>query len=213
MITSARSIASATRSRLIRFVFTTALLVALVAAGSARASAADAEAGRRKAEPCAACHGADGNATIPGTPSLAGQPNFFTHWQLIKFRDGRRKDPQMSPFATNLSDADMADLAVYYAAQRPLPRPVTTDPAKVAVGRQLAEQHHCVSCHRPGLTGHEQVPRLAGQDLAYLVKLLRGFKAQTAGDLDGTMTTAAQPLSEADIDNLAHYMATLPPAP
>ena len=107
----------------------------------------------------------------------------------------------------------MADLAVYYAAQRPLPRPAATDPAKVAVGRQLAEQHHCVSCHRPGLTGHEQVPRLAGQDLAYLVKLLRGFKAQTAGDLDGTMTTAAQPLSEADIDNLAHYMATLPPAP
>jgi len=174
---------------------------------------ADLEAGRRKAEPCKSCHGADGNTTIPGTPSLAGQPVFFTHWQLIKFRDGRRKDPQMSPFAANLSDADMADLAVYYAAQRPLPRPAATDPAKVAVGRQLAEQHHCVSCHRPGLTGHEQVPRLAGQDLTYLVKLLRGFKAQTAGDLDGTMTIAAQPLSEADIENLAHYMAILPPAP
>jgi hypothetical protein len=32
----------------------------------------------------------------------------------------------------------------------------------------------------PRLVGHEQIPRLAGQDLAYLVKLLRGFKAQTA---------------------------------
>ena len=189
------------------------IVLAFVATVVAPAGAADLEAGRRKSEPCAACHGRDGNSTIPGTPSLAGQPVFFTHWQLIKYRDGRRKDPQMSPFATNLSDADMADLAVYYAAQRPLPRPVTTDPAKVAVGRQLAEQHHCVSCHRPGLTGHEQVPRLAGQDLTYLVKMLRAFKAQTAGDLDGTMTTAAQPLSEADIDNLAHYMATLPPAP
>src|SRR5213594_3502055 len=102
MITPARSIASASRSRLIRFVFTTALLVAILAAGSARASAADPEAGRRKSEP-AACHGPDGNATIPGTPSLAGQPNFFTHWQLIKFRDGRRKDAQMSPFAEKLS--------------------------------------------------------------------------------------------------------------
>src|SRR2546426_7448469 len=119
MITWARSIASATRSRLIRFVFTTALLVALVAAGSARASAADAEAGRRKAEPCAACHGPDGNATIPGTPSLAGQPTYFTHWQLIKFRDGRRKDAQMSPFAEKLSDEDMADLAAFYAAHTP----------------------------------------------------------------------------------------------
>jgi cytochrome c553 len=42
---------------------------------------------------------------------------------------------------------------------------------------------------------------------------LRGFKAQTAGDLDGTMTTAVQPLNEADIESLAHYMASLPPAP
>jgi len=179
----------------------------------APARAADPEAGRQKSEPCKTCHGADGNATIPGTPSIAGQPTFFTHWQLIKYRDGRRKDPQMSPFAANLSDTDMADLAAYYAAQRPLPRPAVTEPPKVAAGRQLAEQHHCVSCHRLGLTGHEQVPRLAGQDLAYLVKLLRGFKAQTAGDLDGTMTTAAQPLSETDIENLAHFMVTLPPAP
>jgi cytochrome c553 len=179
----------------------------------APARAADLDAGRRKSEPCRACHGADGNATIPGTPSLAGQPTIFTHWQLIKYRDGRRKDPQMTPFAANLTDADMADLAAFYAAQRALPRPAATDPAKAATGQQLAEQHHCVSCHRPGLVGHEQIPRLAGQDLAYLVKLLRGFKAQTAGDLDGTMTTAAQPLSEADIESLAHYMAALPPAP
>ena len=119
----------------------------------------------------------------------------------------------MTPFAASLSDTDMADLAAFYAAQRPLSRPAVTEPAKVEAGRQLATQHHCVSCHRPGLTGHEQIPRLAGQDRAYLVKLLRGFKAQTAGDLDGTMTTAAQPLSEADIENLGHFMATLPPVP
>ena len=180
---------------------------------AAPARAADPEAGRQKSEPCKACHGADGNATIPGTPSLAGQPVFFTHWQLIKYRDGRRKDPQMSPFAASLSDTDMADLAAFYATQRPTPRPAVTDAQKVAAGKELAQQHHCVSCHRPGLTGHEQIPRLAGQDLTYLVKLLRGFKAQTAGDLDGTMTTAAQPLSETDIENLAHYMATVPPVP
>ncbi|MGH7277181.1 MAG: c-type cytochrome, partial [Candidatus Rokuibacteriota bacterium] len=173
------------------------------------APAADVEAGRQKAGPCAACHGADGTAVIPGTPSLAGQPALFTHWQLIKFRDGRRQDPQMSPFATNLSDADMADLAAYYAAQRPTPRPAMTDPAKVAAGQRLADLHHCTSCHRPGLVGHEQVPRLAGQDLTYLLKLLRGFKAQTASDLDGTMTMAAQPLTDADIESLAHFIATL----
>jgi len=173
------------------------------------ARAADLEAGRRKAEPCAACHGADGNATIPGTPSLAGQPVYFTHWQLIKFRDGRRKDPQMSPLAKNLTDTDMADLAAYYAAQRPLPRPATTDPAKVAEGKRLANLHHCSSCHRTDLSGQQQVPRLAGQDYDYLLRLLSGFKAKTASDLDGTMTMAAQPLRDEEIVALVHYIASL----
>ena len=88
----------------------------------------------------------------------------------------------------------MADLSAYYAAQRPLPRPAATDPAKVAEGKRLANLHHCTSCHRPDLTGQQQVPRLAGQDFDYLLRLLRGFKAKTASDLDGTMTMAAQPL-------------------
>jgi cytochrome c553 len=41
---------------------------------------------------------------------------------------------------------------------------------------------------------------------------LRGFKARTASDLDGTMTMAAQPLTAEDVENLAHYLASLDPA-
>ena len=140
-------------------------------------------------------------------PSIAGQPAMFTHWQLIKFRDGRRKDPQMSPLAEKLGDEDMADLAAYYEAQRATRRPAMVDPAKVAAGRELAVRHHCTSCHRPDLAGHQQVPRLGGQDLGYLLKLIRGFKERTASDLDGTMTMAAQPLTDADIEPLAHFLA------
>jgi len=189
------------------------LAAAMFGGAVAEAPAADVEAGRRKAEPCGACHGKDGNASIPGTPSLAGQPVYFTHWQLIKYRDGRRKDAQMSPFAQNLSDTDMADLAAYYQAQTPRPRPATTDPAKVAEGRELAEQYHCTSCHRPGLVGQQQAARLAGQDYDYLLRLLRGFKAKTASDLDGTMTIAAQPLTDEQIVSLVHFIASLGAAP
>ena len=189
------------------------MLVALLAGIVAPARAADVEAGRRKAETCAACHGPDGNATIPGTPSLAGQPVFFTHWQLIKFRDGRRRDAQMSPAAKDLTDTDMADLAAYYAKQTARPRPASTDPDKVAEGKRLATLHHCSSCHRPDLTGQQQVPRLAGQDYDYLLRLLRGFKAKTASDLDGTMTMAAQPLRDEDIVSLVHFLASLGSTP
>jgi cytochrome c553 len=184
--------------------------VALLLAAAA-APAADPEAGRRKAQVCAACHGPDGNAAIPGTPSLAGQPVFFTHWQLIKYRDGRRKDPQMSPLAEKLDDADMADLAAFYAAQPPRARPAATDAARVAAGRQLADLHHCTSCHRPGLTGQQQAARLAGQDFDYLLRLLRGFKARTASDLDGTMTVATQPLQDDEIVSLVHFLVSLTP--
>jgi cytochrome c553 len=177
------------------------------------AHAADADAGQRKAEACAGCHGADGNATIPGTPSLAAQPAWSTHWALIKFRDGRRTDPQMSPFAAGLSDADMADLSAYYAAQAPRPRPQVVDSAKAAAGERLAASHHCTTCHRPDLSGQHQVPRLAGQDLVYLVRLLRAYRDRTAADLDGNMTVASQALTDEDIERLAHFMAGLRAAP
>jgi len=142
-------------------------------------------------------------------PSIAAQPTMYTHWTLIKFRDGRRKDAQMSPIAEKLSDEDMADLAAYYAAQTARPRPAGVDPSKTADGKRIAEYYHCSSCHRPQFTGHEQIPRLAGQDLTYLTKLIRGFKQKTASDLDGTMTMAAQPLRDEDIDPLAHYITSL----
>ena len=185
------------------------MVVALALSGGS--VEADVEAGRRKSAPCAACHGADGNATIPGTPTIAGQPAYFTHWQLIKYRDGRRQDPQMSPFAQNLSDADMADLAAFYAGQPPRARGSAVDPAKVAAGRPLVDRHHCTSCHMPALTGQQQVPLLAGQDLQYLLKLLHGFRNGTASDLDGTMTMAARPLTAAEVEALAHYLASLTP--
>lgn len=184
------------------------LITALVTPG------ADVAAGRKKAETCAACHGPDGNAPQPANPSLAGQPAFYTHWQLVLFRDGRRRDPQMSPFAANLTDADMTDLAAYYATQKPTPRSTgTADAETMSNGQRLSELHHCASCHSPDLVGPRYTPHLGGQSYEYLVKQLREFKARTRGELDGsTMTNAVQGLRDGDIDVLARYFAALPPA-
>jgi cytochrome c553 len=190
-----------------------ALVVSVVAPLSV-ARGADVAAGQRKAQACAACHGPDGNATQPAMPSLAGQPIFYTHWQLMLFRDGRRKDPQMSPFAASLTDADMTDLAAYYAGQTPRRRPSAGGGADaLASGRQLAEVHHCASCHSPDLAGPRYTPHLGGQSYDYLVKQLREFRARTRGELDGaTMTSAVQTLRDQDIEILARYFADLPPA-
>ncbi len=177
----------------------------------APARAADVEAGRRQAAAvCAICHGLDGNSTNPRAPSLASQAAFYIHWQLIFFRDKRRVDAEMSPFAMGLTDDQMADLAAYYTAQTPAPPPAgPRDPDKIAAGRAAAERYHCGSCHTPTFAGQQYVPRLAGLSYDYVLRQLRAFKAQQRAELDGTMTASVQPLTEQDIENLAQYIATV----
>jgi cytochrome c553 len=115
----------------------------------------------------------------------------------------------MTPVAASLTNADMNDLAAYFAAQKPRPPSHKTDPANAATAPKLAEQFNCVQCHGKALLGQQHIPRLAGQQFEYLKMQLRGFKAQTRADLDGNMTSAAQSLSEKDIDALVDYMAGL----
>jgi cytochrome c553 len=165
-----------------------------------------------KAQVCTVCHGPGGNSTDPALPSLAGQPAQFISMQLFLFRQGDRKDPQMSPIAANLSNADMNELASYFASQRPAAPSHKTAGENTAAGRRLAEQYHCVQCHGPALLGLQHIPRLAGQQFAYLRRQLRGFKAKTRADFDGNMTSAAELLSEKDIEILADYLSGLAPA-
>ena len=173
------------------------------------ATGADIEAGRQKAQVCVTCHGPEGNSANPVMPSLAGQPAQFISTELFQFREGNRKDPQMTPVAASLTNADMNDLAAYFSAQKPRPPSHKTDPANAATAPKLAEQFNCVQCHGKALLGQQHIPRLAGQQFEYLKMQLRGFKAQTRADLDGNMTSAAQALSENDIDALVDYIAGL----
>ena len=187
-----------------------ALAVSLPLISCAEAAAgADIEAGRQKAQVCVACHGPEGNSANPVMPTLAGQPAQFISIELFQFREGNRKDPQMTPMAANLSNADMNDLAAYFSAQKPRPPSHKTDPANAATAAKLAQQFNCVQCHGKALLGQQHIPRLAGQQFEYLKMQLRGFKAQTRADLDGNMTSAAQALSENDIDALVDYIAGL----
>ena len=165
----------------------------------------------QKTQACIVCHGPGGNSTDPDMPSLAGQPAQFISLQLFLFRQGNRRDPQMSPLASSLSNADMNELAAYFSSQKPAAPSHQSAPENAAAGRRLAEQHHCVQCHGPALLGLQHIPRLAGQQLAYLRTQLRGFKAKTRADFDGNMTAAVELLSEKDIEVLADYLSGLTP--
>jgi cytochrome c553 len=78
--------------------------------------AADAAAGKQRAQMCAVCHGLDGLAKIPDAPHLAGESPIYLTRQLQAFRSGERKHEQMSIIAQGLSDEDIADLAAWYSS-------------------------------------------------------------------------------------------------
>ena len=81
-------------------------------------AAGSAENSKAKSGLCAACHGHDGNSTNGLWPKLAGQHAMYLTKALKDFRAGTRKDPIMSALAKPLSDAEIADLATYFAGQK-----------------------------------------------------------------------------------------------
>ena len=158
---------------------------------------------------CAACHGPEGNSVIPANPSLAAQPEQMISTQLYQFREGNRKDPQMSPMAEKLTNKEMNELAAYFSKQKPAAPTHKTSPENAAAGPKLAQQFNCVQCHGPALHGQQHIPRIAGQQYDYVLAQLRKFKAHTRADLDGNMTAATEPLKDKDIEILADYVAGL----
>jgi cytochrome c553 len=184
-------------------------LTALLALLPAGAMAQDAAAGKEKAAVCAACHGVDGNSTIPQNPILAGQTARYLYLQLKDFKEGRRKDPLMSPMAANLSKADMFDLAAYYAAQKPTRENSRGAPGLAARGKQVADAALCTMCHLGGFSGQNEVPRVAGQHYEYALKQLKDFKARTRTNDAGNMAAVVGTISDEDLEALAAYSASL----
>lgn len=159
---------------------------------------------------CAACHGANGRLETPLTPVLAGQPSLYVITQLYLFREGRRNNEAMTAVAKALTDDDLRGYSEFIGTLPPVPPPppaAPPDPARMAKGQALAEQHKCLFCHGPGLGGGQQVPRIGGQHEEYLQVSLRGFRAGSRPGYTGAMTEAVSQIPPDDLDTLAYFAA------
>jgi cytochrome c553 len=183
------------------------ILIAVVLALPFAAQAQDAAAGKKKAEACAACHGADGNSPAPTFPILAGQTQRYLYLQLKDYKEGRRKNALMSPMAANLSKQDMQDLAAWFASQKLKPTSFVPDVAKAAKGKVVADAALCPMCHLGGFSGQNEVPRVAGQYQEYILAQLKAFQTKERTNDAGNMTAVMRGLSEDDLENLSHYIA------
>ena len=189
-------------SLVLRVVF--AIALALVAVP---AHAADV---KEKVEVCKGCHGDEAISQMENTPSLAGQLDQYTQWQLVYFRAGSRKNEQMQPIVDELTNEDIRNLGAYFAALPPFKGTPDDNPDLSAKGKQAAIGRRCASCHGDDFAGTKAVARIAGQREDYLVKALMDYKTgKRVGGGQAAMADVAYPLSEEEITALAHYLAHL----
>ena len=160
--------------------------------------------------PCLACHGANGQSTIPEVPSLGGQPAFYVTIQLFMFREKLRVVEPMHQMMLGLRDDDLRSVAAYLAK---LPPPELAggpaDPARMERAQALIAQNRCNFCHNRDYSGEQNVPRLAAQREDYLVKALREYKNNTRRGYDASMADVLYLLSDEQILDLAYFLAHL----
>jgi cytochrome c553 len=186
------------------------LAVTLFVVTSGATRAADNAAVKEKAEVCTGCHGENGVSQTENIPSLAAEPDQYLQWQLVFFRAGARKNEQMQPIVEQITNEDIRDLGAYFAALAPPPKTPDDNPDLSKKGAQAAVGRRCASCHTDSFAGTKAVARLADQREEYLVKALHDYKSGLrSGGAGAAMADVAYPLSDEEIEALAHYFAHL----
>jgi cytochrome c553 len=169
--------------------------------------------GATLAQRCAICHGPPG-VSDANSPNLAGQFAAVTYKELNDFKTGARVNAVMSPFAANMSNQDMLDLAAYYAYLPPVPSNYldTNLPAPLIVttGAPMRNIPPCGSCHGE-IDNKAGSPWLGGQSAIYIKAQLHAFATRARrNDISQQMRNIARQMTAEEIDEVARYYEAQP---
>ena len=194
-----------------------AILIGVSSLMSFALIAADSEAGKAKSVLCAGCHGIDGNSPNGTWPILAGQHASYLVKQMKDFKSAERTDPIMQSMVAALSEADMQDIAAYFASQKA--NPVAFDKKLVEAGESIyrggiseISVAACMACHSPGAGGNTLAvyPSLKGQHSEYLVSQMKKFKDATrANDPGSMMRGISKRMSDEEMMAVAAYISAI----
>jgi cytochrome c553 len=169
--------------------------------------------GATLAQRCAICHGPQG-VSDASSPNLAGQFAAVTYKELNDFKTGARVNVVMSPFAANMSDQDMLDIAAYYAylprvpsihANQKIPAPPI-----VVTGAPMRNIAPCGSCHGD-IDNKAGSPWLGGQSAVYIKAQLQAFASGARrNDISQQMRNIARHMTAEEIDQVARYYEAQP---
>jgi len=164
---------------------------------------------------CAACHGADGNSGTPVNPKLAQQHPEYLVKQLQEFKSGKRANPVMSGFASQLSEDDMKNISWWVASKKAKPG-FAKDKDSVALGERIyrggiSDRNiaACAGCHSPNGAGiPAQYPRLSGQHADYTAAQLTAFRDGVRKN-NLQMSQVAAKMNDREIRAVSDYIAGL----
>lgn len=165
-------------------------------------------AGRQASAMCTGCHGADGNSSMPDAPNLAGQNPVYLMIQFHKLDNGLRMHETMQSIVKTLSADDRFNIAFYYSVQPVRPPSPRMRTASLA-GEQIYATQFCVYCHGDSAKGTDRIPRLAGQQRAYLVRAMTQYRNRSGERRDAMMSAVLDSLSDQNIASLADYLSGL----
>jgi cytochrome c553 len=201
-----------------RLLFSLALAVAAATPHAAETAASAPEPVKGAAistSVCAACHTNDGSRGIAANPIIQGQHPDYLVKQLTEFKAGKRDNAVMKAMASPLSEADMKNVAAFYASKQPKPG-FAKNKELVSVGEKIyrggivdRSVPACSGCHGPSGAGiPSQYPRLASQHADYVEAQLVAFRGGVRRN-NPAMTAIAAKLNDREIKAVADYVAGL----
>jgi cytochrome c553 len=164
---------------------------------------------------CVACHANDGSRGNPAYPILQGQHADYLVKQLTEYKAGKRQNAIMSGIASTLSDADMKNVAAFYAGKQ-AKAGFAKDKDLAIAGEKIYRGGiaapglpACAGCHGPSGAGIPvQYPRLSGQHAEYVEAQLLMFRSGGRHN-NVAMNQIAAKLGDHDIKALADYVSGL----
>lgn len=131
----------------------------------------------------------------------------FIENQLVLIREGLRDIPQMKGLLDALKDPELVALATYFSMQTPAKPAGPINRETFDRGQALAGKMLCGTCHLPDYSGRQQMPRLAGQNEAFLAYSMKQFRDHAGLGRDTVMSASLFGLKDNDLADLAHYLA------
>lgn len=195
-----------------RLVAVASLLLAALGGATAAAAGPLDDRGAVQSITCAACHGAAGNSRSSAMPIIAGLDVAYFKKQIADYAAGKRLSAEMEPYAKQIVNIGVDDIAAYFASRRREPTPVSSPADAVARGRAAAAQ--CAACHGPQGQGSaaQLIPSLAGQAPGYLREQMLLFKQDRRSPGDPAVTALKammKPIPDETFADLAAYYSSL----